>query len=165
MPIKSKRRMVAWFWLSAAVVMLDQLTKAAAEWWLQPYQAVEILPLFNLTLMYNTGAAFSFLSDAGGWQRWFFLTLTIIVIVVLIRWLRELDPAEKWKAACYALIIGGAIGNMIDRVATGRVVDFLDFYVGTYHWPAFNIADSALVIGVGALIWDMLMDARREKSA
>ncbi len=154
----SPRQMNKWFWLAALIIVLDQGSKAAAETWLQLYQPVAVMPMFNFTLMYNEGAAFSFLADAGGWQRWFFLITTTIITVVLMRWLRELNPAEKWKASGYALIIGGALGNLIDRIATGAVVDFLDFYIGNNHWPAFNIADSAITVGVTILIIATLFD-------
>lgn len=160
----AQQQMRKWFWLAAALILIDQLSKAAAEWWLVEFRPVPVLPSFNLTLLYNEGAAFSFLGDAGGWQRWFFLIATTVIIVVLIRWLRELRPDETWKGAGYASIIGGALGNLIDRIATGRVVDFLDFYIGDYHWPAFNIADSAITVGVVVLIVATLFDPGQKRA-
>jgi len=145
-----------WLWLSALVVMLDQATKALAELYLDPLQSLRLLPHFDLGLTYNNGAAFSFLRDAGGWQRPFFIVVTVIVLVVLVRWLRHLGPGQKTLAVGLALILGGAIGNLIDRVATGQVVDFLDVYYGPWHWPAFNLADSAISLGVGLLLVDAL---------
>ena len=145
--------LVRWIWLSILVVALDQATKALAETYLAPYRPVEVLPLFNLTLMYNTGAAFSFLADAGGWQRWFFVFLSTVISIALYRWLRTLPAYEKATAIALALVLGGAVGNLIDRLATGRVVDFIDVYWGRYHWPAFNIADAAITLGVVLLIY------------
>jgi len=144
--------MTRWLWLSVLVVVLDQATKWMAEAALDPYLPVPLLPSLNLTLMYNEGAAFSFLAGAGGWQRWFFIVVALIVTVVLTVWLHRLKAAERITAIGVALVIGGAIGNVIDRALTGRVVDFIDFYVGTWHWPAFNVADSAITLGVALLL-------------
>ncbi|MBA3581499.1 MAG: lipoprotein signal peptidase [Gammaproteobacteria bacterium] len=141
-----------WFWLSALVIMLDQLTKIAAEHYLARYSALEIFPHFNLVLAYNSGAAFSFLSQAGGWQRWFFIILTTVISIGLIIWIRRLSAKAYWEGAAFSLILGGAIGNFIDRLAYGHVIDFLDVYYGRYHWPTFNIADSAITIGAVILI-------------
>ena len=144
----------SWLWLSALVVLLDQVTKLLAELYLEPYPPLELLPFFDLRLAYNTGAAFSFLADAGGWQRLFFIVLTTVVLVVLLRWLWRLPATQKVVAIGLSLVIGGAIGNLIDRIATGAVVDFLDFHYAGWHWPAFNIADSAIVVGVALLLVD-----------
>jgi len=144
--------MTRWLWLSVLVVVLDQATKWMAEAALDPYLPVPLLPSLNLTLMYNEGAAFSFLAGAGGWQRWFFIVVALIVTVVLTVWLHRLKAAERITAIGVALVIGGAIGNVIDRALTGRVVDFIDFYVGTWRWPAFNLADSAITLGVALLL-------------
>ena len=145
--------MVSWLWLSVVVVVLDQATKALAETFLVMHQPVPVLPFFNLTLMYNTGAAFSILADAGGWQRWFFVLLTTVIVIVLYRWLRALPATEKTTAIALTLVLGGAVGNLIDRLAAGRVVDFIDVYWGIHHWPAFNIADSAITLGVLLLVY------------
>ena len=153
--------MVGWTWLSIVVVVLDQVTKALAEAYLIEYRSVSVLPLFNLTLLYNTGAAFSFLSDAGGWQRWFFVFLSTVVSIVIYRWLRLLPAHERATAIALALVLGGAVGNLIDRLATGRVVDFIDVYWSVHHWPAFNIADSAITIGVLLLIYLSFFPAKK----
>ncbi len=144
--------MARWLWLSLLIVILDQATKWLAEALLVPFQPVPLMPLLNLTLMYNEGAAFSFLANAGGWQRWLFAGFALIMTTVLAIWLLRLEKGDRVTAVTLSLIIGGAIGNLIDRVQTGRVVDFIDFYVGTWHWPAFNVADSAISIGIVFLL-------------
>lgn len=144
--------MARWLWLSLLVVLLDQATKWVAVGLLVPFRPVPVVPLLNFTLMYNEGAAFSFLSSAGGWQRWFFAGFALVMTPVLVVWLLRLKPHERIMAAALSLVAGGAVGNLIDRVLTGRVVDFIDFYVGTWHWPAFNIADSAITVGVALLL-------------
>ena len=151
-----------WFLLSIVVILLDQWSKWLAEISLIPYQPVPVLPLFNFTLAYNTGAAFSFLSDAGGWQRWFFISLTVIVVAVLVNWLWRMRAEERLQAASISLVLGGAIGNLIDRVWLGHVIDFLDVYYGSYHWPIFNIADSAITVGVVLLIIDLFFNDHPE---
>ncbi|MGI9301856.1 MAG: signal peptidase II [Gammaproteobacteria bacterium] len=144
--------MLKWLGLSVAVIVLDQITKLVAVSRLELHVENVVLPYFNLTLARNTGAAFSFLSDSGGWQRWLFTGLALAVSVVIVAWLKRLGPHEKWTAVGLSLILGGAIGNVIDRVRYGYVVDFLDVYYGSYHWPTFNVADSAITVGAAALI-------------
>lgn len=122
--------------------------------WLSLHETVAVLPFFNFTLAHNRGAAFSFLSSAGGWQRWFFVFLALGVSAVLIVWLKKLNQQARLEAASLALILGGAIGNVIDRLYHGYVIDFIDIFYGSYHWPAFNIADSAICIGAVLLIFD-----------
>jgi len=141
-----------WLLLSVAVLLLDQLTKFWASAALNYADPVAVMPFFNLTLLHNPGAAFSFLADAGGWQRWLFVLLAITIVVALTIWLMRLRADERWTAFALAMIIGGAIGNLVDRLLHGYVVDFLDFHVGGYHWPAFNIADAAITVGVGILL-------------
>lgn len=147
-------RLRSWPWLALAalVALLDQ----ASKWWVlqqfQPGEVLPVLPFFNLVLTFNEGAAFSFLSDAGGWQRWFFIGLTLVVAVALVAWLWRLRAGERWTAAALALVLGGALGNLVDRVLAGRVTDFLDFHWQQWHWPAFNLADSAITLGVVLLI-------------
>ena len=141
--------MLKWLWLSVVVVAVDQLTKL----WIDSSMTLhERLPLiegfFDLTLAYNPGAAFSFLADAGGWQRWFFTILSTVVTIILVVWLKRLPTHEKLNAVALALIIGGAIGNLIDRIAYGHVIDFLLVYYQQWSWPAFNVADSAISVGV-----------------
>lgn len=148
------------WWLSGSVIALDQVTKFLAETLLVFQQPVPVLPWFNLLLTYNTGAAFSFLADAGGWQRWFFLGLGLLVSLGLIVWLRRLRPAEKRLAAALALILGGAIGNLIDRAWLGQVIDFIQLYYQRWYWPAFNIADSAITVGAVLLVLDSLWSGK-----
>ncbi len=143
-----------WLWLSALVVVLDQATKALAEWFLDPARPVDLLPVLALHLTHNRGAAFSLLADAGGWQRGFFIVLTVAVVAFLIHWLGRLQTAERLAAIGLALVIGGALGNLVDRIASGEVVDFIDAHWGHWHWPAFNLADSAITVGVALLLWD-----------
>lgn len=158
-----------WLWLSVIAVVLDQLTKKIAEAELLLHQPVAIFPGFNLTLMYNKGAAFSFLSDAGGWQRILFTSLSTIVSIFLFFWLKQISRDDRQKTnqllqAAIALILGGAIGNLIDRALTGEVVDFIQVYYSSYYFPAFNIADSAISLGASLLILDMLLEPRRNKT-
>lgn len=146
--------MMRWLWLSAVVIAIDQVTKALASDLLRLYDAVHVLPGFNLTLMHNTGAAFSFLSDESGWQRWFFAAIAVGVSAMLVLWLRRLPSGQRWLPVAIALVIGGAIGNVWDRLVLGYVVDFIDLYAGRWHWPAFNIADSAITVGAVMLLLD-----------
>jgi len=142
-------------------VAVDQLTKWWAQAALAPYETVAVLPVFNLTLVFNTGAAFSFLSDAGGWQRGFFIVLASVVSVVLLVWLLRLPRREWLTGLGLALVLGGALGNLVDRLWLGHVVDFLDFHWAGHHWPAFNLADSAISVGVALLLWDGFFPRRR----
>jgi signal peptidase II len=120
------------------------------------------LPFLDLHKVYNPGAAFSFLSDASGWQRWFFVGLTLFVSLVLIAWLRRLQAGQERLALALALILGGAAGNLIDRVVYGYVIDFIDLYYGDFHWPVFNVADSAITLGAGLLVLDTLLGHKKE---
>jgi signal peptidase II len=115
---------------------------------MQLYQSIPITSFFKLTYVRNTGAAFSFLSDAGGWQRWLFAVLAILISIIIAVWLTRLKKQETLLAVALSLILGGAMGNLIDRLAYGYVIDFLDVYYQTWHWPAFNVADSAITLGV-----------------
>ena len=146
--------MFKWLSLSSAVIILDQITKYYASQELVLYQAVHIVPGFNLTLMHNTGAAFSFLSQAGGWQRWFFIGLASLISIAIIVWMYGLPANKRWLLAALALVLGGALGNVCDRVILGYVVDFIEVYYKDMYWPAFNIADSAIFIGAFMLIID-----------
>ncbi len=151
-----------WAWISILVIVIDQLTKILADHYLQYLHPVELMPMFNLTLMYNKGAAFSFLANQGGWQRWFFLALTSIVSLFIFLWIRKLKPTQTLQYSALALILGGAIGNLIDRSIYGHVIDFLDVYYQQHHWPAFNIADSAISIGAVLLIYDTLKNPHED---
>jgi len=146
--------MLRLLWISLLVLVLDQATKLWIQDVFQPYESLEVLPFFNLVLAFNTGAAFSFLSDSGGWQRWFFIGLALLVSAVLVLWLRRLGDDERRTGWGLALVLGGAVGNVIDRIWLGHVVDFLDFYWAGYHWPAFNVADIAITCGVALLLID-----------
>ncbi|UCE89372.1 MAG: signal peptidase II [Pseudomonadota bacterium] len=159
--------MLRWFWLSVLVIVLDQITKVLASSLLVLHEPVRVMPMFNFTLMHNTGAAFSFLSDASGWQRWFFTVVALGVSAVLVAWIRRLPPNDRWLAAALALILGGALGNVIDRLLLGHVVDFIQVYYDRWYWPAFNIADSAITVGAIMLIIDSLLGHffRQEKDA
>lgn len=140
--------MIKWLWLSVVAVILDQWSKIAVDSSMQLYESIAVIPYFNLTYVRNTGAAFSFLSEAGGWQRWFFAIMSIIISTILTVWLYRLKKHESMLAIALALVLGGAIGNLIDRLAYGYVIDFFDVYYQSYHWPIFNIADSAISLGV-----------------
>ena len=146
------------------VIVLDQFTKFLASHFLQVHVPVELLPGLSLTLMHNTGAAFSFLSKAGGWQRWFFIVLTAVVSIVIVIWLIKLSRSQRWVACALALILGGALGNLYDRILLGYVVDFIDAYYRNYHWPAFNIADSAITCGAVMLIIDAVFFNRKDNA-
>ena len=151
-----------WLTLAVVILLLDQYLKL---WVLNTYQLGEgtaITSFFNLVRVHNTGAAFSFLAQASGWQRWFFIGLGAVATVVLI-WLLRKHASEKMLATCLALLLGGALGNVIDRAVLGYVVDFLDFHWQGTHFPAFNLADCALTVGAIGLIVDEFLRARRAK--
>lgn len=144
-----------WLWLSVVVIILDQVSKFFVSEHLAFQPPMELTSWLNLILAYNYGAAFSFLGTAGGWQRWLFSGLSAVVSVVLIVWISRTPKNSFWLPCCLALILGGAIGNLIDRVRFGYVVDFIDFHIGNWHFATFNVADAA--ISVGAVM--MLIDA------
>lgn len=146
------RRLCAWLSLALLVVGIDQLTKWLATSHMQVGEAIPMTGFFQLVLVYNPGAAFSFLSDQPGWQRWLFTGLAAVICVWLFSMLRE-HQHERLLPTAFSLIMGGAIGNVIDRLAHGAVVDFLYFHVGRYGWPAFNAADSAISVGVALMLW------------
>ena len=157
--------MLIWLWLSVVVVVVDQFTKRLVDASMQLHQSIELAPFFQLTYLRNQGAAFSFLSGAGGWQRWFFIILAVIAGAFITRWLRKLDPRRHREAIAWALVLGGALGNLIDRILYGYVIDFLDVYYGDWHWPAFNVADSAITLGVILLLLDSFKPSRPPESA
>jgi len=144
--------MLKWLWVSALVLVLDQASKLAVDASMQLYESIPLMPYFNLTYAHNPGAAFSFLAQAGGWQRWLFASLALVMSGIIGVWLARLQKHEALMAMALSLVLGGAIGNLIDRVAYGYVIDFLDVYYQDWHWPAFNIADSAICIGVGLML-------------
>lgn len=145
-----------WLWLSVVIVGVDQWTKYWVERSMQLYQSIEVAPFVQLTYLRNQGAAFSFLSGAGGWQRWFFVGLAVTASVLICFWLGRLRSHQRWEALAWALILGGAVGNLIDRLSLGYVIDFLDVYYGQWHWPAFNVADSSITAGVVVLLLDAI---------
>ncbi len=148
-----------WLAVSAAVIVLDLATKAWVSAAFTPGEVREVTPFFNMVLMHNTGAAFSFLANAGGWQRWFFTGLTIVIATVIVAMLRR-QHGERATALGLALVLGGALGNLYDRITLGHVVDFIQVHAAGYYWPAFNVADSAITVGVATLIWDSLRSGR-----
>ena len=141
--------------MAALVVVLDQLSKFAVTRALAYGSGIEVTPFFNLVLVHNKGAAFSFLSSASGWQREFFIVIAVVASIWVVHLLRR-HPRETLFCCALSLILGGAVGNVIDRAWLGAVVDFLDFHAAGYHWPAFNVADSAITCGAALLVWDGL---------
>ena len=167
-----------WLAIAAAVIALDQITKHLAVSFLSPREPAPLLPFVNLDLAYNTGAAFSFLADSAGWQRWFFVVLALAVSAMIVRWLRRLGPEERWNGVALSLILGGALGNALDRVFFGHVIDFIDvFYMADSciplftplplgeglqcHWPAFNLADSAITVGAVMMIVEAVLPSKK----
>lgn len=152
-----------WYWVVVLTIIMDQVSKQWILTHFSLYESVNVLPFFNIVYVRNYGAAFSFLSDAGGWQRWLFTLIAVGFSLVLTLWLRR-QSASLWKLnLAYTLIIGGAIGNLIDRLMYGFVVDFLDFFWKTHHYPAFNVADSAICVGAALIIWDALVGQKDSK--
>ncbi|TKB50192.1 signal peptidase II [Ferrimonas aestuarii] len=165
MPQDWKQSGLRWMWVALLALILDQASKLAVMANFELYESLPLIPYLNMTYVHNTGAAFSFLADAGGWQRWAFAGFALVVTVALTVMLRR-QSTSLWRLnLSYTLIIGGAIGNVIDRLAYGYVVDFIDFYVGSWHWPAFNIADAAICVGAALMILDSLLESRRPKES
>lgn len=164
MPDPARDPWARWLLLTAAVVAADLATKAWVSRAFQLGEVREVLPFLNLALAHNTGAAFSFLAGAGGWQRWFFTAITIVVSVAILAMLRR-SHGNRLLAAALALVLGGALGNLYDRLTLGYVVDFVMLHAGGYAWPSFNVADSAISVGVALLIWDSLVPARGQRDA
>ena len=161
---KAGRSPLVWLWLSLLAIVLDQATKQAAEYFLTYGQPIYVLPFFDLTLLYNPGAAFSFLADQGGWQRWFFTAISVGVSLMLLVWLSRLPRGTVWLPVALSLIIGGAIGNLIDRAIYGHVIDFISLHwQERYYYPAFNIADSAITIGAVMMAIDVVREIKEEK--
>ncbi len=158
---------LAWLWLSVLVIVLDQASKHYFETNFRLYQKVEVIPdYFAWTLAYNTGAAFSFLADHSGWQRWLFAAIAVGVSAVLVVWLKRLKPSESWLAVALALVLGGALGNLYDRMVLGHVVDFiLVHWQNRWYFPAFNIADSAITVGAVMLALDMFRSSKTREMA
>ncbi len=149
-------------WLSLVLIVLDQLTKQWVIRVFDLYESIEIMPYLNFTYVRNFGAAFSFLSDQDGWQRWMFTLLALAVSVILLVWLRR-NPVGLWRQNfAFSLILAGAIGNVIDRLIYGYVIDFIDVYVDNWHWPAFNVADMAITVGAVLMLLEAFFEQRQE---
>jgi len=140
-----------WLLLAGGVIVADFLSKAWVLSAFQPHESVTVLPFFNIVLVFNAGAAFSFLAQAGGWQKWFFVVLALVISAWIVVMLRR-HAEDRLQSFALALVLGGALGNVVDRLRFGAVVDFLDFHVAGWHWPAFNVADSAITVGVALLV-------------
>ncbi|MGB0468089.1 MAG: signal peptidase II [Pontibacterium sp.] len=147
---------LVWLGLTVLVVVLDLWTKQIANTELSYGVANPVWPVFDLTLLYNTGAAFSFLADADGWQRWFFALIALVVSLFLLVWMKRTARAQWWVGIAQALVLGGALGNLYDRIVQGYVIDFISLHYGEYYFPAFNLADAAITLGAVLLIIDML---------
>ncbi|MGO2010674.1 MAG: signal peptidase II [Pseudoalteromonas sp.] len=145
---------LVWLWLSLLLLVVDFASKTLVVSTMDLRQSIDILPFFNFTYVHNYGAAFSFLSDAGGWQRWFLSLIAVSISVLLIWWLKRLPASNKVLCGAYALVLAGAIGNLYDRITYGYVIDFIHVYYDNWHFPAFNIADSAICIGAALLLFD-----------
>lgn len=153
-------------WLTALAVVLDQWSKHAVIEHMELHQSIEMVAgFFNLTYVRNYGAAFSLFHDAAGWQRWFFTAIALVVSVVILRWLKATTKTQIMLPIAFSLILGGAIGNVYDRLAYGYVVDFLDVYYQQSHWPTFNVADSAICLGAFLLIIDMFKNKDEQETA
>lgn len=150
-----------WYLLCLVLIVADQASKYWVGIALTPYTPVPVFPMFNLTLAYNTGAAFSFLSGAGDWHRWFFAGFSLVVSGILIVWLARIPLQDKLQCAGVSFILGGAIGNLVDRGLNGYVIDFIDVYYEHHHFATFNLADTAICIGAGLLIIDLLVQSCR----
>ncbi len=155
--------MLTWLGLALIILLADQFTKVLIVGNYALGDSTYVTSFFNVVRAHNTGAAFSFLAGAGGWQRWFFTGIGVVAAVFMV-WMLKSHPGQKLFSFAISLILGGAIGNVIDRLWHGYVVDFLDFHWGTMHFPAFNIADSAISVGAVCLILDELLRVRRAKS-
>lgn len=157
MPKSSRFGRLGWLVLSLLVLVIDQVSKAHFEGTLEMFQQIVVIPdYFSWTLAYNTGAAFSFLADGGGWQRWLFALIAVVVSAVLVVWLKRLGRNDTWLAIALALVLGGALGNLCDRIALGHVIDFiLVHWQNRHYFPAFNFADSAICVGAIMLALDM----------
>jgi signal peptidase II len=151
-----------WWWVTLLVLLIDRFTKVWIQHSLSLYDSIRITSFFNVTLAYNKGAAFSFLNSASGWQSWLFGVIAVVVSVVLIVWLKRLSRQQKWLSIALTLIIGGALGNLWDRLSYGYVIDFIQVHWDKYYWPVFNGADSAICLGAAMLVLESLFKSRAE---
>ena len=157
---KKSTGLLLWLGIALIIVLLDQVSKITMTRLLLYGQSETITPYFNLVMVYNEGAAFSFLANSGGWQRWFFSGLAMVVSLGII-WMLHKNSGQRLFCWALTLILGGAVGNLIDRLLYGHVIDFLDFHIGTLHWPAFNVADSAITVGAALFVLDELRRVNR----
>ena len=157
---------LGWLWLTLLVLVIDQASKTYFDGALQMYQRIVVIPdFFSWTLAYNSGAAFSFLADSSGWQRWLFALIAVVVSGVLLVWLKRLGRNDTWLAIGLALILGGALGNLYDRIAYGHVIDFILVHWEHRLFPAFNVADSAICVGAVMLALDMFKSKKSGETA
>jgi signal peptidase II len=166
MSLSESLRRSAWPWLavSALVIVADQLSKLAIERRFELFDFVPVLPVLDITRLHNTGAAFSFLASASGWQRWFFIVLSLSVAVALLIWIfRSPRKGQSLLVAGLSLVLGGALGNVIDRIRLGHVIDFIHVHWQQAYFPAFNVADSAITVGAACLLLDALFETRRKR--
>ena len=161
LPLKNSG--LSWLWLTLIWLIADQVTKQLVVSNFELFQSVNVLPFFNLTYVQNPGAAFSFLADQDGWQRWFFTVIAAVASIVFGVWLAKTPKNQVLLNIAVALMLSGALGNLIDRVLFGYVIDFLDFYIGNKHWPAFNVADSMIFIGAALMIIDSFKNDQLKK--
>ena len=160
--VENRGRAASWLLLSAAVVLADQLTKSYITQHFGEFEFTRVLPVLDITRMHNVGAAFSFLASASGWQRWFFIALAVVVSIAITAWLCRLPRGTHGLlAAGLALVLGGALGNVIDRIRLGHVIDFIHFHWDRAYFPAFNVADSAITVGAALLLLDALLEPKR----
>ena len=162
---QQRGRAARWLILSALVMLADQVSKSYIAEHFGEFEFVKVLPILDITRMHNVGAAFSFLASASGWQRWVFIGLAVIVSIGICIWLLRARHAHGLLACGLALVLGGAVGNLIDRVRLGHVIDFIHFHWDQAYFPAFNVADSAITIGAACLLLDALMEGRRKPDA
>jgi signal peptidase II len=161
---ENRGRAAAWLLLSALVVLADQATKSYITTHYGEFEFTPVLPILDITRMHNMGAAFSFLATASGWQRWLFIGLAVTVSIAIVTWLWRMPRSHGLLAAGLALVLGGAIGNVIDRIRLGHVIDFIHFHWDRAYFPAFNVADSAITVGAACLLLDALIEPRRGRT-
>lgn len=157
---KNNAGLTLWLGIAAVIVLLDQVTKITMSRLLAYGQSEPVTSFFNLVMVYNPGAAFSFLANSGGWQRWFFSALALAVSIFIV-WMLNRNASQRMFCWSLSLILGGAVGNLIDRLLRGHVIDFLDFHIRGWHWPAFNVADAAITIGAALFVLDELRRVNR----
>jgi signal peptidase II len=163
---EQRRRAAKWLLLSALIVLSDQASKSYIAQRFGEFEHISVLPILDITRMHNVGAAFSFLASASGWQRWVFIGLAVIVSVGIIAWLLRLKGGSHGLLASgLSLVLGGALGNVIDRIRLGHVIDFIHFHWNEAYFPAFNVADSAITVGAACLLLDALFEAKRKPDA